>query len=360
MQCPNPDCNSYSIRAKPHTMPLDRGRGILTRLISSTGIWSAISVIFFLMIVLGSFLIRPVFGLAGTSGGIIISIVFLLAALVIPFLYFQKFSKTEKKTVTEIKCNRCGSSWYDSEVLPLPLVAKWKQGLENELAHQRRLGHKRGMAVYLLYSADYYLRYTTDVKTPRVMIDESLDILKDLQDENLREHAKNELGLVLTYNGEYKEAVGVLEESTAYIRKQKQWGALTRVLESLGSAVIGTGNYARAELIFEESLQLAEKMDDRETIAHDLEGLAECAALQGQWERAARLFAAAGKLRTYSGRIVPPMLGQRYGKSLSQIRAALGEHYFGQAWWQGEEMNLEQAIAYGLGKQAAPQPVPSA
>jgi hypothetical protein len=91
-------------------------------------------------------------------------------------------------------------------------------------------------------------------------------------------------------------------------------------------------------------------------MVHDLEGLAECAVLQGEGERAARLFAAAGKLRTYTGRVVPPVVGERYGKSLNQIRGALGEHHFGQAWWQGEEMNLEQAVAYGLGKQTALQP----
>ena len=106
-------------------------------------------------------------------------------------------------------------------------------------------------------------------------------------------------------------------------------------------------NYERAHTCYAESLEKLRAIGvNKLYIANDLVGFAELAEVQGMSVRAARLLGAAAAFTESRNGILP--LGGELERDVPTLRTQLGEAAFAAAWFEGNAMTSEQAVAYAL------------
>jgi hypothetical protein len=103
-----------------------------------------------------------------------------------------------------------------------------------------------------------------------------------------------------------------------------------------------------ARACFAESLQLRLQAGDRRGVAVTLTNFAHIFQDDHRPDRAARLLGAAEALRTAIGAPIHPNRREEYEQLLAEVRAALGEAGFADAWAEGGVLTLEQAVALAL------------
>jgi non-specific serine/threonine protein kinase len=119
-------------------------------------------------------------------------------------------------------------------------------------------------------------------------------------------------------------------------------------LLNLGAVVAMQGEHGRAAALYQESLALSRIMGNMETVSDCLEGLARAMWGLGQPVRTAWLLGAAAAGRATLGTLRVPTDQAAYDRSVTEVRAALGEETFAATWVRGQNMTLEQAVAYAL------------
>jgi non-specific serine/threonine protein kinase len=228
------------------------------------------------------------------------------------------------------------------------------------------------------------------------LLEESLRLFRELEDQDGSAEALSELGATLRDQGDYKRAQPLLEESVAHFRAMGDKHLLAGVLHSLGETLllqgddvaarareeesrdvyqeIGDrpymvwpllhlghiakhhGDYGQACAALAESLAIVREVDHHPGLAFCLLGLAGLAARQAAGERAARLFGAAearfeatrwGKSKVVH-REPPPAYRIEMERDIAAARAQLDAATWEAAWADGRTMTLEQAVAYAL------------
>jgi len=207
--------------------------------------------------------------------------------------------------------------------------------------------------------------------------------------------ALSNLGMVLYEQGDLSRAQARYEESLTLHRQQRdldRWG-IAAVLNNLGRAVREQGDRTRAHALFAESLALKREIGDSSGTAATLGNLADVASADGDYEHAATLYrdsvalydalgdqggiasgcegmahlaaqvesvaadpsravhllAAANALRTAADLPLPPAEhGHYYGQNLINLRHALGDSAFEDAWAVGQALSVEQIVAEAL------------
>jgi hypothetical protein len=119
-------------------------------------------------------------------------------------------------------------------------------------------------------------------------------------------------------------------------------------LNSLGDLADNEGDYVKARTLYEESLALARELGNKVGIPASLARLGAVALGAGQVDRAAKLLGAAdGLLQSIGARLIGADR-LSYERAVASARALLRVEAFGKAWQEGQAMNIEQAIKYGL------------
>jgi non-specific serine/threonine protein kinase len=158
----------------------------------------------------------------------------------------------------------------------------------------------------------------------------------------------SDLGDAAQEQGDYARAAAYYEQSVGLYR---DLGVLSRwnpgVLRDWGHVVLELGDHARARTCFEECLAIGRELENQWQIADALEALASVAAAQGDQARALRLAGAAAAVRERAGQL-PSYEEERASPArwLAAARAALDEQAQMTAWWDGQAMSLQQAVAY--------------
>ncbi|HZF58510.1 MAG TPA: hypothetical protein VEZ19_08550, partial [Rubrobacter sp.] len=122
-------------------------------------------------------------------------------------------------------------------------------------------------------------------------------------------------------------------------------------LYNLAQLAMARGDHELARHMFEEGVVLSKQMRDQANLAYFLEGLAVVIGMDGQARRSAALSGAAERLLEEAGAPVynyyvpDPSLRER---ALATAHTLLGEAAFEAARERGQEMDLEQAVAYAL------------
>ena len=137
-----------------------------------------------------------------------------------------------------------------------------------------------------------------------------------------------DLGRVAYQEGDYPQAVALLEESLALLEQLGNKHLLNYTLLALGEVTRLQGDDEQAAAYYRRSLTLHRKRGAVLEVADRFEGLTKVAGRQGQPERAARLFGAAQALREQLGTPLPPIDQADYDCNLTIVRAALGEGGF--------------------------------
>jgi predicted ATPase/DNA-binding SARP family transcriptional activator len=181
-----------------------------------------------------------------------------------------------------------------------------------------------------------------------VLCQESLALFHEVGDKWGIGYSLHNLGLGARAQGEYERADRLCTEALHLFRELHSRSAMVEVLTSLGLVAHEQGDSGRAAALFGECLTLypSRTGGPRWLVATSLEGLAGVAASQrGNAEPAARLLGAAAALRATSGVPLQPANQAAYERTVTAVRAALGDVAFAQVWAAGEALPLEQAVA---------------
>jgi predicted ATPase len=224
---------------------------------------------------------------------------------------------------------------------------------KESLTIARELDDKRTIATSL-NNLGMVAGYEGNHVTARSLFEESLDIKRELGDKWGITASLNNLGVLAYEQGDYTSAHALYEESLALERELGDKRGIALSLSNLGIVALHQGDYAGAQALYEESLALGWELGDKWDIAGSLEELAIVAGKLDQAERAVRLFGAVEAVREALGTPLPPGERARLEQGLAAARAQLGEAAFAAALEEGRRMTLEEAVAYALGKNAAP------
>jgi hypothetical protein len=126
-------------------------------------------------------------------------------------------------------------------------------------------------------------------------------------------------------------------------------------LPTLATTARSDGDLGPAARLFEEGLVLSAEIGDRTNVAYYLEALAEISAEENDLVRAARLWGSAAALLETIEVIAYPHAADRtfYDRQMAAARQRLGDRSWEEAWEEGREMILEEAVGYALEKETA-------
>jgi non-specific serine/threonine protein kinase len=128
-----------------------------------------------------------------------------------------------------------------------------------------------------------------DNTTARWLVEESLQLGRELADRKQTGYALYTLGRLARIEGNYARAVTFFEESLSLFRELGQKDDIALVLSGLGLTVLYLGDHERASALCEESLALSREMGDLRGIASWLANLAIVTLARGNVRRATEL-----------------------------------------------------------------------
>ena len=220
----------------------------------------------------------------------------------------------------------------ESLVLFKPLHATW--GIASNL---HRLG-------WIAYCQGEY-------RTARQFLEESVTLFRTLGYPSLSTEAHVVLAYALVALGEGTKANALLEQMLTDERVSGNKAEYAQVMAALGYVSLWLNESENARACFEEGLKQFTTglwMFSRITLtrAFCLEGLAHIALSQGQIEWTVLLLGAADTVRTINGTRFPVYIDPTsYERTLTTVRAQLGEKTFTTLWSKGQTMTPDQALA---------------
>ena len=176
-------------------------------------------------------------------------------------------------------------------------------------------------------------------------------LLRDMAAKQQLAYASTYLGGVAHDQGNDERATALLEESVTLFRDIGDKVGMALTLNVLGTVIHAQGDDERATALYEESLALRRELGDKHGLAECLEGLAGVAVAQQHLERAARLLGAAETLREATGAPLSPDERARYDRSVSAVRAGLGEAAFAAAWATGKACPWSTSVHTAVDKE---------
>ncbi len=220
----------------------------------------------------------------------------------------------------------------------------------------RKLGSNWELSRSLL-SLGYVVWLEGDLKQALALTQESLMLARQMGDKARIAHALNNLGHLFWDQGNLVQARAHAEEGLLLIRELGDKVLLIQTLATLGSILCSQGDLKQAAACFTEAYSKTQELGnethiteghslelEREThIAWYLEGLARVATAQRRLMRAARLYAAV-EVRLDINKKFGPNERDNYKRTLSNMRALLGEKVFQRAWSEGRAMTTEQIL----------------
>lgn len=231
-----------------------------------------------------------------------------------------------------------------------------------------------------------------DFESARLTNDASLELFRELGDEDGVYFAMGTAGLIALGQGRPDEALSLMEESgERRLEVGEKWApsamfgfsatvalgmgdrtrarrlaeralslareigareAVAVALPTLATIARTDGDLDRAAALFGEGLALSAEVGDKSNVAYYLEGLAEISASKDRPVRAARLWGAARALLETIEVIAYPHAADRtfYGERLTEARETLDRQTWEKAWAEGQAMATEEAVEYALAK----------
>jgi len=179
-------------------------------------------------------------------------------------------------------------------------------------------------------------------------LQEASEIFERLGDRSGAAWSMNQLGDVEYVSGALVKARQCYEQALIAFRgAQDPWGT-GRSLTDLGYLQLEEGRLREARNAFRESLQIFGNLRHRRGVARVLEGYATLAFAEGDPVGTLRLAAAASCIRS---QIDAPLSKSEHAcldETVKSAKGLLGASQSEQAWTEGIDMSLEEAIAYAV------------
>jgi predicted ATPase/class 3 adenylate cyclase len=180
------------------------------------------------------------------------------------------------------------------------------------------------------------------------LLQESMELARGYGETRAICMALGSLGTLHRTAGRPGRARELWQESLPLIRAVGDRYGTAIVLFGLAFVAIEEGQPEVAPPILVEALELARELDYREGIAYFLEGAAAVAASRGDPERAATILGRMRALHTELKFKANADDERLNAQTAEKARLALGELAFSSALKAGEQMPVEQALAYAL------------
>jgi non-specific serine/threonine protein kinase len=186
-----------------------------------------------------------------------------------------------------------------------------------------------------------------DFERARPIFDQSLVDFRDLGDDYGTLAASFNLAWACEELGDVERARAIGEESLSLARATSDEHSEAHILHSLGGSAQREGRFADALAMLGDANRLFRNLGDRLHTAATLSSIASVLVVTERTRTAARLLARAEVLREEVG-ISPVWLEKTNDRTLAVIRTQLDEAAFDEAWEQGRELTLEEAVALAL------------
>jgi ATP/maltotriose-dependent transcriptional regulator MalT len=202
---------------------------------------------------------------------------------------------------------------------------------------------------FLSAVADLFMAWSTpitgDFEQARREVSACLDKLRGQDEPFFTSVAEFTASTIETALGRYDQALRHLSESRVLADESGiRWlAAGTWVQQGILLVLQGKPDEARPVLV--EALDLSLAVRSTPWTALSLAGHARLALANGDARRAARLAGAAQGLRWRFGRQAWPMLRRSEAELVAQVRQALGEEQFDQAFAEGSALSQREAVA---------------
>jgi non-specific serine/threonine protein kinase len=227
--------------------------------------------------------------------------------------------------------------------------------LAQALELYRELDDKRGLARALTSMGNVHL-YGSEHHLARACYEEGLAAAREVGDTPYIATSLGNLGELARLRGDLEAARALYQESLeAHGENETQGRAVS--MFNLGQLALVANDSRTARGLYQGSLAISVKLGARSTIAYALEGLAGVAMLEGQPERAGRLLGRAEALRKAINAQMDASDLPLHERTVSAVRAVLGEEEFTAARTAGAGLSLERAVQLGL-EEAPPNAQP--
>ncbi|GAC1329421.1 MAG: hypothetical protein NVSMB22_21420 [Chloroflexota bacterium] len=212
------------------------------------------------------------------------------------------------------------------------------------LALFRTLGDT-GKVAEVLFGLGLVARQQGQYERATSLLEESLALRRERGDERSAAMNLGALAMTALNLGDVKRARALVTESMEVICKDDDVWPWAIDMTVLGHVDLAAGNIAEAENLFHESAMTFQTLGNLIYLPWCLEGLAGVAIAAGHAVRAARLCGARDALVARMGSSSPPTDPAAYLRTVSSIRAALGEIEWARHDEVGRHVAIEDLIA---------------
>jgi predicted ATPase/class 3 adenylate cyclase len=180
------------------------------------------------------------------------------------------------------------------------------------------------------------------------LLEEGQAIAKELGDYYAYAQTSNYLGDIARIECDYPRAGALYTQSLAIFREHQGRGDIPAMLHNLGYVALAENDYSKAKSLYIESLRLQQEIGNKQGISECLTGFAALAGAQEDAMRAGRLFGASEALRLAADAYRWPAERIEWERHIASSKAQLDEGNWEKAWQEGQDMSVEQAVAYAL------------
>ena len=180
-------------------------------------------------------------------------------------------------------------------------------------------------------------------------LDQAWPVVNEYKDPWQVAFCLNNYGEVARAQGDYEKAEGYYRRTEELYRQADAASDHARLMYSLAYIALHKEQYEKAKILFHESLNDFRELGNKRGIAECLAGLAGLAAEQGDAAWALPLYSAAQALMTSFGAAWWPADRFEQKHALQLMQANLTEDAFARLWQDGQDMDMEQALACVLG-----------
>ncbi|MFN2470885.1 MAG: BTAD domain-containing putative transcriptional regulator [Gaiellaceae bacterium] len=228
--------------------------------------------------------------------------------------------------------------------------------LEGALAVARALGDRQLVADALTYLGGALVGWLDDLERAREVLEESLELHRELGDDAGVMRALGNLGIVAEKQGDLEGARSSYEQTVELARTLGNEVGLSIGLNHLALLLLDSDPDAARDL-FGESLAIARSLRDIELAWYALQGLAAAEAASGEMATATVLLGTVDAAIEQIGYAVDAEERRRLDETAARACTALGDTAFAKALAEGRSLSLDDAVDYmlSLGTRRAPR-----